>query len=453
MKKELRFIGLSSLLCLVLSGCGGSSSTDNTLQAIEQDKKSLIKPTSTISIDTFDTKYILLKSIPSDSNSQLGDENGVLYFIDPIDERGKSRVIRVDINSMQSSEIDIDGIAYSINRAGDSMRFYISTNDKNSFKVVSFSDNSVKNVSLKDKAHDIQAVNLKYNIQLLAAKDKPLLNIIDIAHDEVVSTIQAGGDTDSSQITSNGGTYPATAEAFWLDLDHFGFIDRVNRAIFVYKVTSIEHGVIKVDKTSEIYAATAFSTLIKVTYPKNSDDLNTFYALGEGDNTKGFSPYILELKFDPKSGTLKRSGRAVWLSEGESEVDGVKRRTYRAKSTPDGKYLIAPLFNKKVFIIDRDTMETVKVLDAELGAGDVTISKNLNLAVITNYYSTYITIIDLDTLSVKKELKISKEPIGLRSNNNSYVSSDGRYFFIFDNHEDNLLKIDLKNFQVDKTRI
>ncbi len=385
------------------------------------------------------------KNIPYDSNLELGEE-GILYYADPrIEENGKNRALKIDYLNMTFTNLNVYGInPHSIDRAGDSNKFYIRTQNSTSFDVVNFEQNSVKTVDLKGHTpRAIGATNLKYNIQLLSVKYSPLIDVIDTTTDEVIATL---GDDESVYNKTTSG------HAFWLDEDNLGLIDRVNTRVIVYKVID-NGGVLSFEKRSTLTSDTTFHAVERVANPKTRDDLVTFYAMAEGDVNSGILPYAQELKFDPESGILK-AGRKSILSESTTTVHGVSPITHHSGISPDGKFLYVPVLDGKVYIIDRSSMTLVKTLDAKLGAAHVEFSKLTNVAIITNHYSNDVTIIDLNTQSVKKNINIGvgqeyhEDNKHLLQPHFSYISPDGRYFYTFATQDGDFIKIDLSTLEV-----
>jgi hypothetical protein len=397
----------------------------------------------------------MVGTIPTDSNIQLGDESNILYYADPRpEENGKNRALRIDYGTMTYKALNVKGVnPHSIDRAGDTDKFYMRTQNSYSFDVVNFKEDSVKTVRLPYKPRAIGAYNKKYNLQLLSGKDKPVVGIIDVSQDKVIKTVGDQHTYNASQITSNAGSGSATGHALWLDENHFILIDRVNRQIKVYKVSKDDDGTFNFIRTSTIVTGTALHAVERVTHPKTRKDLVTFYALGEGDITKGFSPHVLELSFDSTTGNLSRTGKAAWLSSSTQEINKVKPTTHHAGISPDGKYLVAPVFDGKVYFIDRETMKVEKVLQAKLGAAHIEFSEQENIAIITNHYAQELTFIDMETLTVKKHLRISNH--GFNPNEKhllqphfSYLGEDGRYFYTFATQDGEFLKIDLQTLEI-----
>ncbi len=422
------------------------------------------KKASTQRTITVTTAPSMAGTIPIDSNIQLGGEDGILYYVDPRpEENGENRALRIDYKAMSFDSIPVDGInPHSIDRAGETDKFYIRTQNSYSFDVVNFKTGSVRTIDLGDhKPRAIGAYNKKYNLQLLSAKDMPVVDVIDVSNDSVIATLGDRNTYDKTQLTSNAGSGSATGHAIWLDEDHFALIDRVHDDVAVYKVIVNADGSRSFDRTSMLHAGTAFHAIERVVHPQTRKDLTTFYALGEGDITKGFSPYVLEMTFDPKTGVLSRTlrsdgeDRIAYLSDSTNIIDTIKPTTHHAGISPDGKYLVVPVFDGNVYFINRKTMEIDKILQAELGAAHIEFSAALNLAIVTNHFSQNLTIIDLTTQEVKGEIRISNHEFDssnkhLLQPHFSYLSKDGKYFYTFATQDGDFLKINLETLEIEE---
>jgi hypothetical protein len=390
--------------------------------------------------------------IPYDSNLELG-QKGFVYYVDPRpEENGLNRAIEIDTVSWTFRDLNVSGInPHSLDRAGDSNKFYVRTQNSYSFDVIDFDTGSVKTIPMgKHKPRAIGATNLKHHLQLISVKNRPVIDVIDTTTDKIIATLGDNKDYDKSKLTSNAGAGSATGHSFWLDSDHFALIDRVNDKIVVWKV--IDNGGAKsFKKTSELATKTAIHSVERIVNPTTKADLVTFYETGEGDLTKGIDPYVQEVIFDPKSGKIKNGRETILVSASKTKVDGKNPSTHHLRITPDKKYIYAPTFDHKLHIIDRATMKVVKVLKAGFGAAHVTFSEPLHLAVITNHFDKFITIVDTNTNKVVKEIKITDHKFHghLLQPHFSYVSEDGKYYFTFDTQDGDFLKINLETLEIE----
>lgn len=391
--------------------------------------------------------------IPIDSNLQLGNEKDILYYVDPRpEEGGENRALRINTKTMTYTEMDVDGInPHSIDRAGNTDKFYIRTQNSYSFDVLNFVEDSISTVSLEDhKPRAIGATNLKYNVQLLSALDMPVVDVINTKDDSIITTVGERHTFDSSDIDSNGGG-AATGHAIWLTKRYFALLDRVNSEIKLYKVFK-KRGKIHTVLSDSLKLPSAVHAIEKIQSKKlKKSDKYTFYALGEGKLGK-VTPFVAKLKLNRKKGKLRST--IHYLSESSQAIEGVKPTTHHAGISPDTKYLIVPVYDGKIYIFNRKNMCIVRILDThQLGAGHVEFSDSRNLAIITNHFSDKLTFIDMKTLTVKKYLTISKHKFDpnnkhLLQPHFSNVSENGKYFHTFATQDGDFLKIDLDKLEI-----
>ena len=390
---------------------------------------------------------------PIDSNLKLGHEKGILYYVDPRpEEGGENRALRINTNTMTYTEMNVDGTnPHSIDRAGNTNKFYIRTQNSYSFDVLDFVNDTISTVSLEDhKPRAIGATNLKYKVQLLSALDMPVVDIINTQDDSIISTVGDRHTFTSNSIDSNGGG-AATGHAIWLTKRYFALLDRVHSKIKLYKVFK-RKGKISTVLTDSIELPSAVHSIEKVKHPRrNRTDRFTFYALGEG-KLGSVNPFVAKLKLIPKRGKL--SATIHYLSQSTQAVNGIKPTTHHAGISPNKRYLIVPVYDGKIYILNRYNMHIVRILDThQLGAGHIEFSRSRRLAIVTNHFSDKVTFIDMKTLTVKKYLTISHHKFDpsnkhLLQPHFSYVSKNGKYFYTFATQDGDFLKIDLDNLEI-----
>jgi hypothetical protein len=200
--------------------------------------------------------------------------------------------------------------------------------------------------------------------------------------------------------------------------------------------------------------------------------------MGEGFETPtGKVPLVIQYIFDPKTSQFsiaKSSSGAeliTWFVQTDNiylKTQNVSSTTHHGGITPDGKYFIAPVYDGKVYKIDRESMQVVKMVDTNkddgvytdkgLGAAHVEFSESLNLAVVTNHWSEYITIIDMSDFTVKKHIKIyahshPHDPSNkhLMQPHFAQISKDGKYFYTFASQEHGrFVKVNLETLEIEE---
>jgi len=422
-------------------------------------------------------RYVVVKPLeallPHDTNLYNApfNEKGYLYFADPQpSEHGKNRIIRVNYAKMAFDEskdsVVLTEDAYllpgrthsnphSVDRAGKTNKFYVRTQNAYSFDVVEVKDGKLKyskteplseninGINVKYSPRAFGAYNAKYNIQLLsgrnASSNYSMTGIIDVKTDKVIKHIH-------KKILAGGSS--VTGHATWLDVNHFAVIDRGNHAINVYKIFINNAGKLDASLTSTLDTVGPLHALERVINPKNKQDLNTFYAMGESVHNVTH-PFVKKLLFDSVSGVLRIVSVALFVDTSYVGLlqKNIPATTHHMSISPDGNYLIVPVYDGKIYKIDRETMKVEKIvidtgLVKGLGAAHVSISKSLKLAIITNHWSPYITLIDLsnDGFKLKGYVKIYRD--GQHDTYNpsakhlmqphfAQLSDDGKYFYTF----------------------
>jgi len=371
-----------------------------------------------------------------------------VYYADPRPkENGLNRVLRIDYLNWTYTDIYTVGInPHSIDRAGDSEKFYVRTQDSNSFDVVNFNDKSIKTVSLGEhRPRAIGATNLKYNLQLVSVENRQVVDVVDTVEDKIIASL--GSEIETPGIP--------TGHSLWFDEDHFGLIDRAAPQVIVYEVND-KNGILTFNETDRVNLPTALHAIERVANPKTRSDLVTFYGNAEGNISKGGSESasVIEFRFDSEEGKLNIV-RSVKLTNSTHSVYGRPPIAHHSEVSPDSKYLYVPVYDGKVYIVDRGTMKIVKVLTAALGAGHISFSTTLGLAIVTNHWSNEVTVIDVAKQIVKKRIIISqtqhfdpKSPHFLQPHF-SYLSKDGKIFYTFATQDGDFLKINLETLEVE----
>lgn len=274
---------------------------------------------------------------------------------------------------------------------------------------------------------------------LYSGADKPMWALIDSTTDEVVAQ---GGRNEVTQGTfTNYDSKWATGHAQWVSDTQFLLPDRQTKEISLYSVNKQDDGSVGVEKTSSVTLPGSVHTFFGTKAQENGDILT--FTPGEGSNAeKNTDANLYELKI---SGNELTVNRTVNTKSGGLHHPGI---------TPDGKFIYAPTSNGKVEVIDRDTFEVVKSLDAGKGAGHVTIIKDRNLALITNHSDTFVTAIDLRDHSVIKQIPVTTDNPDVDNSLQAHtgrVSEDNKYFYNFATDQGTFFRIDLDTLTKDKT--
>jgi len=413
--------------------------------------------------------------LPLDTNTLFDKEKKYIYFANPqSSEGGHNSVVRIDYKNMKlDGEIKTKGTnPHSIDRAGETDKFYVRTQNSNSFEVVNFKTGKQSSKTIEFNGYELSGTNprsigsynAKHKLQLLAGKHRPIIALIDVTNDAIIGVAGNSDIFDPAQTFSGHG--------IWFDDTYFGIVDRATQAdgkyiIRMYKITDEGNRNFKIIETG--YGMT-FSTKLhaieRVLDPQNSKDLRTFYALGESETAGNLPPSIIEIEFSPDTGVIKRSGKITWLNSSNEVIDGISPASHHGGITPDHKYYVAPVSDGKVYFIDRKTMKIAKEIETSLdgkhkglGAAHVEFSKSQKVAIITNHFSNFITIIDISNpdvskYTIKAQIKIGKhafikppEAKHLMQPHFALVSEDGKYFYTAASHDGVFVRVDLEKIK------
>ena len=408
---------------------------------------------------------------PYDTNTIFDKDEKYVYFANPEEEEGGlNSVVRIDYKNMKKDKevFCVGKNPHSIDRAGDSNKFYVRTQDSNSFDVVNFETGTVektveikfKNINLKGtNPRSIGAYNSKYHLQLLTGKHRPIIALIDTTTDNIINIVGDSNIYNQDKIFDG--------HAFWFNEDYFGIIRALNKCndkyiIALYKVYYDDYHNIKVKYMQQkLIFETKIHTVERDLNPRNLNELRSFYAFGFSmiKNKKYYPPYITEIIFNPKLGVIKK-GRKVFLNKSIYK-NGNLPFSHHGRVTSDHKYIVAPISDGKIYFIDRKSMKIARVIDSGykkgLGAGHIEFSKKLKLGIVTNHHSNYLTILDVNSDNVNNykiltQIKISEDIFNQAKKYNiqphfAILSKDERYFYTADSHNGKFIRVDLKKIK------
>ena len=224
-----------------------------------------------------------------------------------------NRILEIDIENMQLvNTLDVPGLTGHHADNGFNSKIYgvpkgsgfVNVIDLRKDQSGATSMELTKQIQLIHKPRSGDAYNQKYNVILMAARNRPMGSFINVETDEVVGTIGEDVDcklTDGSRLldhadanTLAGATkYQCThadfggdqisGHPYWLTTDYAAIVDRTNRQISVYKVWE-EGGKLKSHLVNHLKTRTSVHQII----PRDRTQLPgsqqaDFYAVEEGN--------------------------------------------------------------------------------------------------------------------------------------------------------------------------
>lgn len=370
------------------------------------------------------------------SNNIYEVENLVYYG-----DWDSNRVFAIDVDNMKLLSIveDTGDGPYGIDQQGTE-KAYALTRKTESLTVV---DNyTIENAGLINLEHKPRSTNYNADTGLSAVSggDKPMTSIIRVDQDKVVKVV---GYDELTTPQDFGGSL-ATGHPLWLDNSRFFMLDRAYRQIQLWNKNGG-------NPLSTLSTTTSVHHLFQPPSDTMSDgDENIFYAVAEGNQDEKISPSII--RFEVRKRRLVKTGE-VELSSHHWQLDPSTMGSHHADFHPDGVHIYIGSAEGHVFVINKDTMKVIKMIDAGPGAGHTTFAPMWDLAIVTNHNATYMTVIDTKDHTWVKNIEVatSADPSYKSQAHTSGVSLDMKYFYSAASHDGVFFEIDLETLEVSRT--
>ncbi|MCK5725449.1 MAG: hypothetical protein KAH22_01340 [Thiotrichaceae bacterium] len=283
------------------------------------------------------------------------------------------------------------------------------------------------------------AKNKKLGLELISGSDKPMFALIDIKTDQLVAS---GGRNEVTKGTfDNYDSQWASGHAVWISDNQFLLPDRQTKELSLYRVDKDANSQWQVTKTDSVITSSSIHTFTH----KHSNDPNPqshlIYASMEGINSsRSNNGGLLEVGV---VGDQIQLGRLAPISAG----------THHPGLHPNGQHVYVPTADGKLNIIDRDSMTTVKTLNAGKGAGHVVFVPEKNLALIVNHNDTFMTAINMTTHEKIKDIPVARDSPDFNTALQAHtgrVSPDKKYFYNFATDSGTFFRLNLETLAVDK---
>ena len=361
-----------------------------------------------------------------------------IYFADEL----LARCIGVNQELTEFFDIPthIGSINGSVDRAGDLDKQYVRTTDRKSFDVIDpLYAEYRKTIPLRHKPRSCGGFNPFRRLQLISGKDYAMTSIVDVDTDLVVASI--GDDTVDTISGNNGGS--ACGHPYWLSEQHFCMLDRFNDQIRTFSIDDNYNCL----ETQSLDIPTGSHMM----HDEHRDETLTetqFYIAIEGSSSLNVLPQVIEATFDPNTGTFEL-GRTVELP-GTTDTDSF----HHYGASPDGTELWCPTYESgNVFVLNKASFSITDTIAIGAGGGHVNFSETLNVAVVTNHYDTFITIIDMSTMIPTNVTICGGTSIDgvFKQTHTPRITDDDLFFITGITHEGKLVRVDLVLKSIDKT--
>jgi YVTN family beta-propeller protein len=385
----------------------------------------------------FDIPEIQMDSISHGAKAFFGDKLN-------------NRVVVVDTDNMRLLVNDLytnHQITYTADKVYGKDKVYVVNRGSDAIDVVDTkSYKLMRTIPLQHHPRSAEAMNREYDLCAVSGMDKAMVSIIDIQTDEVVAVV--GNRQKTFPVENVHGGSHACGHPFWLDKNHFALIDRARKKISTYVIYNDSRNKWQAYKLNEITTPSSVHQIIpsKGNY---KGEKNIFYATAEGNDEE--YPAILML-FLTKQG-LFHINDIVLKKEGVSkQVMGLHHGDFH----PFKPYIYVGSNDGTLFIVDYSNLELklVKTISVGKGAGHTVMIPEKKLAIVINHKDRFVSIIDLDTDSKIKDIRVSYLPedsVGkdmIQAHPKYFVSPDNKYFYAFLTQEGIMYRIDLDRLEV-----
>ncbi len=364
-----------------------------------------------------------------------------------------SKVFNIDVDGMKLKSVLNVAPAlgpYGVDCETDTEAFAL-TRRSDSIAVVDFRANRVVEV-IPLKFHPRSTATLpNLDLVLVSGKTKPMSVTIGKSDHEVKRYF--GEDVDTSVHPVDSANYfgggNATGHPFWLaDGDRFLMLDRVNRKLLLYSKES-DVPLAQIDTETTAHHVLFLSSEV------DSSGNGTYYMVLEGPK-------------DPSNSAIPAAGIMKFTIDA---ADTITVDTIFHAAHADGgahharfygdKYLFFPTYNGTVYVVDKNTMQSVASFKAGTGAGHITFSIPRRMAVVTNHKAPFVTVVDLSNpqnpkvvanVDVARPLTAEEKAAGKNAQaHTSSVDPTGRFFYSCANCEAKFYQLDLDYLWVSKS--
>ena len=369
-----------------------------------------------------------------------------IYGVDNLAYYGdwdSNRVFIIDVDNM-SLLTTVEGTGdgpYGIDQQGTN-KAYALTRRTESLTVV---DNyTLENKGLIELQHKPRSTNFNANtlLSLVSGGDKAMTSIIRTDKDMVTKVV---GENVLTTPHDFGGSL-STGHPLWISDRHFFMIDRAARQIQLWN----RKGVL----LSTLETPTSIHHIFQPPASTMADgEQNVFYAVIEGNQDEQVSPGII--RFSINHSALEQTAQVNLHDYDPVNLDISTMGSHHADFHPDGVYIYIGSAEGHTFVIDKNSMDIVAMVDTGAGAGHTTFLPMRNQAIITNHNATYMTVIDTVNHQFVKNIEVatSASPDYKSQAHTSGVSLDMKYFYSTASHDGVFFRIDLDTWQVDQTYI
>ena len=340
-----------------------------------------------------------------------------------------NRVFIIDVDKMSLLKIveDTGDGPYGVDQQ-DPSSAYVLTRKTESLTIID--NHHIENTGIIPLDHKPRSTNFNPDtgLSLVSGANKVMTSIIRVENDKVIDVF---GDNELAIPDDFGGSL-ATGHPLWIDNGHFFMLDRADRQI---QLLSRHGGLLSVLNTP---------TSVHHVFQSPLERFNDiYYAVVEGNQDGERSPSVLRFKIHKRKMVV--TGEAV-LSDYDLALDPAVMGSHHADFHPDGVHIYIGSAEGHVFVVNKNSMTVVTMINTGLGSGHTTFVPLHNVAFVTNHNDTYMTVIDTVTHTWLRDIEVAADssPDHKSQAHTSGVSADQRYFYSAASHDGVFFRIDVE---------
>ncbi len=270
---------------------------------------------------------------------------------------------------------------------------------------------------------------------LVSGADKVMTSLIKVKSDKVTRVF---GLNELVQPHDYGGSL-ATGHPLWVDETRFFMLDRPARQIQLW---SRRKGLLSVlDTPTSVHHV--FQS------PLEGFD-NIYYAVVEGNRGELLSPSLLRFKI--RRGKMIITGESVLSEYAPLLLNPAEMGSHHADFHPDGVHIYIGSAEGHVFVVNKNSMNIVAMIETGMGSGHTTFVPMHDRAFVTNHNDTYMTVINTIDHSWLMNIEVagSASPDYKSQAHTSGVSPDSNYFYSAASHDGVFFEIDVENLVISR---
>jgi len=340
-----------------------------------------------------------------------------------------NRVFIIDVDKMSLLKIveDTGDGPYGVDQQ-DPSSAYVLTRKTESLTIID--NHHIENTGIIPLDHKPRSTNFNPDtgLSLVSGANKVMTSIIQVENDAVIDVV---GHDVIVEPHDFGGSL-TTGHPLWINNTHFFMLDRVYRQIQLW---SRHTGLLSVLNTP--------TSVHHVFQSPLAHSNNIYYAVVEGNQLEGLSPSILRFKI--QNWKMEITGEAI-LSDYDGGLDPAVMGSHHADFHPDGVHIYIGSAEGHVFVVNKNSMTVVTMIDTGLGSGHTTFVPLHNVAFVTNHNDTYMTVIDTVSHTWLRDIEVAVDSSADYKSqaHTSGVSADQRYFYSAASHDGVFFRIDVE---------